>query len=120
MKHIKQYEETKTIKSKYNNGDYILINIPHDYSGSLLLTKFINNNIGILIDNGSVNADRVGEKGDENNLVWLLEIKYNNIPDNIKKYFMNSIIRTSNKYIVAIGKNISDVETILNAKKYNL
>jgi len=118
MKHIKTYESEN---KKYEKFDYILINIPYNYSGNMYFTDFINNNIGIIMYNFSVDASRVSnyisKPGD---LVWYVEILYTNVPDNIKGYFMNSILRTTDEYIVKISKNIDDLNSILASNKYNL
>ena len=126
MKHIKTYEN---LKDKYQVGDFVLINIPYDYSGNHKYTEFINNNIGKLIKTWSVEANRVGEKGDENGLAHYIEIKYNNIPSHIKYMFNhtddekkehNCMMRTNDNYLVSFGKTIEELKMRLSANKYNL
>ena len=116
MKYIKKFERVRN----YKIGDYILINIPFDYSGSIKYTEFINNNIGQITEFGSVEAKRVGEPGDADGLAYTIEIEYNNIPESIIDMFSDiNIMSASEKYIVEFGTK-KELESILSANKYNL
>lgn len=126
MKHLKTYENAINNK-KYEIGDYMLINIPYDYSGNQEYTDFINNNIGKLIKIWSIEAHRVGEKGDEKGLVYYIELKYTNIPKNLKYMFLDTddeekdcMKRTTDKYLVDFSSKKEDIEALLVANKYNL
>lgn len=117
------------IKKPYKINDYVLINIPYDYSGNQEYTDFINNNIGKLIKIWSIEAHRVGEKGDEKGLVYYIELKYTNIPENIINMFLDTddekkekdcMKRTTDNYIVDFSSKKEDLEALLDAKNYNL
>jgi len=115
MKHLKNF---KSIQSTPQINDYVICK-EETYCVDDRLANFINNNIGQIAE--------INKKDGEYPYV----IKYENIPDDIFSYF-SDILKNNYKYdirclramdrieIIHFSKNKEDLETILNANKYNL
>jgi len=106
MKHLKLFE-------KYNIGEPVLgdwvICKDMDYPINKELTSFINNNVGKIVSNNLSGY-------------WVYWVKYYNIPDDLKICFRDSKMSMRRKDIKywTIPTNKKELETILQANKYNL
>jgi len=114
MKYIKEFENISNDDIKV--GDYVLININYNSTvvGSKEFMKFINNNIGKVIEIFSPNK-----------LYNNITIEYNNVPERIRKIWFieeNGKIIKNVRYnrIVEHGKTIEELELKLQANKFNL
>jgi len=117
MRYIKNYEKLNIKKPKV--GDYVLLNIKKKYNNDIynLCSDYENNHIGIVID---VHKDGYN-------------IKYYNVPDNIKKALFHTInisyydpddyyydINISIDDIGYWSKNKKELEMILATNKFNI
>lgn len=104
MKHLKKYE--KTIHN-INIDDYAITNKPSEFDDPTTseILKFTSLNIGKVVD--------IYKK-------WII-LKYDNIPEEIKKYSTNNnIFKIKYYYIEYNSKDKNELETYLNTNKYNL
>ena len=112
MKYLKKFE---SIHDKPEVGDYILAKYDtKNYSVTSInnVKKFIDNTIGIVV-------------GVERYLNYItVNIKYDNIPDNIINFFKNDTKKfTFNgmmKSIVDYDKDLDSLKYKIEAKKYNI
>jgi hypothetical protein len=134
MKYLKQYEYKK---DEPHIKDYvmcdpepqlILISISPELENEL--TKFINNNVGQIID-----KKREYDYGNPNNTdkfekTYYIEfiVKYKNIPDSLQDIFLdnddtndaNNILLYKQEDILFWSKNKPELKAKIFAKKYNL
>lgn len=110
MKHIKTFENI-TEDSKYNIGDYVLIDFRNMITESPAFVNFVENNIGKVIDIDGV----------------LIKVQYDNIPDvshfkndSDRNPFNNNYVKLHESWIKYASNNKEDIEAYLNANKYNL
>ena len=100
MKYLKTFERNKNPQI----GDYVIC---QEYDTNDDILKFINNNIGVLVE---INNDHFN---------YLIE--YENIPNNIISYFRHGNQRQMTLgEIIHCSDNKEDLELILNANKYNI
>lgn len=110
MKYIKEYEE---LINHYDPqiGDYVICNeIPRKYIGNddKNIEDFLKNNIGIYVKN-------------QNSVQNSYVVKFNNIPKNMALRFDSTGQRAfSRNEIIRFSPNKKDLETYINANKYNL
>ena len=112
MKYIKNFEKININKPEI--GDYV---IAIDEDTHTDVKNFINNNIGKIVN--IKNHKRFGV---------LYHTKYTNVDDDIEEWFTkeNNLDKKCGircfylHEIIAFSKNIEDLDTILNANKYNL
>lgn len=111
MKYLKTYENL-TIEPKV--GDYVLMRVNLElYKDKDEVNDFVNNTIGQIIE---IHKDEE------------IRIRYDNVPDNIKDWFLNERHKgektysriLSKKNIVAIGETPEDVKFNKVINKYNL
>lgn len=100
MKYIKLFEELNIPRV----GDYVLLEI--EFSNSIELQNFINNNIGKIIRR-NVNHEN-------------LDIQYVDIPENIKYCFSTKNSRVFHIHNIIIFGTKEQMELELQVKKYNL
>lgn len=103
MKHLKFFEKNNKMPKV---GDYILIDFQNKITGNDGSVYFIENSIGKVIHI-------------EHDVIYA---KYDNVPiEYMNKYFNSSDTLTIHySWISHISKYKKDLETLLNAKKYNL
>jgi len=109
MKYIKKFELNTNIPEI---GDYILTvyDIKNDRNTSInQLKKFIDNTIGIVVDDL--------EFGVHNNYV---RVKYENIPENIKNFFIDDRKRFNIVSIVDYDKDLETLKYKIEANKFNI
>jgi hypothetical protein len=112
MKYLKRFENI----DKTFIGKYVLLNLKGKNILNAEAIEFLENTSGEII--AEYDKKITYEK--------IITVKYDNIPDNIKKFFSYSI---NNKFwvrnfyssdIIFFSKNKDDIETFIQSKKYNL
>ncbi len=108
MKYIKKFENIKDLPEV---GDYILMkyDTKNDSNTSINnLKKFIDNTIGIVneLDYGSN--------------TFYPRVKYENIPENIKNFFIDDLKRFNVVSIVDYDKDLETLKYKIEANKFNI
>lgn len=124
MKHLKLYENFDYDPFSYPNkievGDYVILNLSKEHYHRNEYLDFINNSIGEVIcvfDHYNIYNRK-------------LEIKYENVPENIKIFFHSgsddprsfsrNSIEESPIHVKYLSKDKEDLEYILEGELYNL
>ena len=98
---IKRFNEDNI---KPQVGDYVIVNVNY-----FDIKNFVNASVGKLVDEVRVQ-----------NLI-AAKIKYDNIPENLKKFFDNNGVKTFHlSDIKYFSKNKKEMEQKVASKKYNL
>ena len=106
MKHLHYYEHT--IEDDYytqtpQNGDYVICK---ENMNDENFDNFLENNIGIITETPMH--------------FETYEVKFDNIPQNLKGYFFNKERSFYIEQIIHFAKNKEDLELYIQANKYNL
>ena len=104
MKYLKTYEKI----NEPQVGDYVIC----DEKMYDKVNIFLNNNVGQLI---SRDPDEYGFKDEYDYIV-----KYENVPLDIKDYFLSNVRSFGREEIIEFSSNKEDLEAILDANKYNI
>jgi len=122
MKYLKKFE---SINNEPKLGDYIMLKledvrlyVSHPSTKTLRYVDFINNNIGIV---NNIEYDT------NNNLVTI-RVVYENVPSELKQYFLTGMKTKNNSYsrdyspknIVDFASTKEELEMRLSANKYNI
>jgi len=103
MKFLKKFNENLD----YNVGDYVLVTPESVANMSKEYADFVSNNYGKIV---KIPSNRIN----------LTAIKYDNIPQNMMKYFKNNTSMFFNPEIVDYAKTKEELELKLSSRKYNL
>ena len=117
MKYIKIYEENNDLPEI---GDYVICTTTKiDYTS---LVKFLNSNIGQVIDANDTHAgDRISSYPGKDSVYFRHPVKYENVPKDLRTVFNEDNYRfIKKKEFLYHSKNREDLESILIANKFNL